>query len=124
MLSVATAAPPGVYRNSASRPRLPTRMTLFTLPIAGHCTSSSLLLRETRGGAVRIILHHRVPRFAGAVQLLQAFERDAFQIQRVGDIGARRIVPDHLVERVDGFVVLRVVLIRAANEVLGAVGLR
>jgi hypothetical protein len=33
MLIVETAAPPGVYRNSASRPRLPTRMTLFTLPI-------------------------------------------------------------------------------------------
>src|SRR3954451_23061901 len=32
-LSVATAAPPGVNRISASRPRLPTRITLLTLPI-------------------------------------------------------------------------------------------
>src|SRR6202171_1728312 len=28
----ATACPPGVYRTSGSRPRLPTRMTLLTLP--------------------------------------------------------------------------------------------
>ena len=35
MLSVATGAPPGVYRSSASRPRFPTRMTLFTLPMPG-----------------------------------------------------------------------------------------
>src|SRR5262245_13037981 len=34
MLKLATAAPPGVYRTSASRPRLPTRITLFTLPMA------------------------------------------------------------------------------------------
>jgi len=33
MLTVATGVPPDVKRISASRPRLPTRMTLLTLPI-------------------------------------------------------------------------------------------
>src|SRR3954468_5375171 len=34
MLKLATDCPPGVTRTSASLPRLPTRITLFTLPIA------------------------------------------------------------------------------------------
>ena len=34
MLKLATDCPPGVYLTSASRPRLPTRITLFTLPMA------------------------------------------------------------------------------------------
>ena len=35
---------PGVYRNSASRPRLPTRMTLLTLPIGDPWRSQKLEL--------------------------------------------------------------------------------
>src|SRR5436305_12832133 len=97
MLIVATAAPPGVYRNSASRPRLPTRITLLTLPMRGDLTLvrtrrrsgrgrcgrsrselSESLTRETRRIALGIRLHdvvERHTRFLGAPQRLQ---RDAF----------------------------------------------
>ena len=49
MLKLATGAPLGVKRTSASRPRLPTRMTLLTLPIV----SSSFRNTAGRGGECR-----------------------------------------------------------------------
>src|SRR5580765_7381140 len=133
MLSVATAAPPGVYRSSASRPRLPTRMTLFTLPIAAHCTSSACqirsrpnevrrrlrlleaLFREGRGGAVGVVLDDRLVRFFRAIGLFEITQRLALEVVRVGNVRARGVIANDLVERFDGLLVFPVVHERAAD---------
>src|SRR5262245_21303111 len=41
MLKLATDCPPGVTRTSASLPRFPTRITLYTLPMSRHLFSSN-----------------------------------------------------------------------------------
>src|SRR6476659_1489510 len=87
-LTVATGVPPAVNRISASRPRLPTRIALLTLPMADHPTgtvnqrwSASLdpaeLLQHLCGlqgcRAVRIFLSHQLVvgnRVLAALELL------------------------------------------------------
>src|SRR6185295_13824930 len=50
MLNFATGAPPGVKRSSASRPRLPTRITLFTEPIESPSGSQQLEVGSEKYG--------------------------------------------------------------------------
>src|SRR5690349_16799402 len=49
-LTVATGVPPDVKRISASRPRLPTRIALFTLPMSGVLTPENALALDAHGG--------------------------------------------------------------------------
>src|ERR1017187_3888286 len=58
-LTVDTAVPPAVKRISASRPRLPTRIALFTLPIVVGPFSGSCETRDRSLDGVEALLRER-----------------------------------------------------------------
>src|SRR5262249_54422564 len=127
-LNFATAAPPGVYRNSASRPRLPTRITLLTEPMDDDSTSAPRQLLEQLvahrlHGAVGKLLDAVVAGRARAVDVLQVPLRERLAVVRLGDRVAARVIADRRIARLDRFVVLAALQVRRADVHLRVVGL-
>src|SRR5580765_2957596 len=81
-LTVATGVPPAVNRISASRPRLPTRMALLTLPIRrilpdlARIESLEILGGLQSGVAGRVVLPHQLVAVDRLVPLFELFVRD------------------------------------------------
>src|SRR4029078_12827202 len=73
MLTVATGVPPAVNRISASRPRLPTRIALFTLPMLRSVLRGTALValpdRARLGFDAETV--ERLPRLRGRGRVLE-----------------------------------------------------
>ena len=145
MLKVATAAPLGVSRSSASRPRLPTRITLFTLPMMSMSSGERPAVASARGagryycGRARLSASSRclasrpasvsasglddeLVGVARPVGLVQPFVAQAALVVGVADDVAARVGRDHAVEGVDGLGQLAALEVALADVVLRVVG--